>query len=209
MTSSTSWTRRPSIATVTALRQLSLLGAVEQTAGTSRLTRLGEKMAGFPLDTEVYRLSAERERLGCTEDVNCGSFHIGKYSRCPGPERSGRRRSRFHKKLHPRGDLLSTLLNVWRTYRNGPGTPAWCRSQYLVPALELRPRGQETVDQHRHNAGVSIQLSRDLETLRKAIACRVVHERGAAQRGGHTWPWTAASTFITLAVFYSGVNLSW
>jgi len=33
-----------------ALRQLSLLGAVELSGGGTRLTQLGEKMAGFPLD---------------------------------------------------------------------------------------------------------------------------------------------------------------
>ena len=34
----------------TALRQLSLLGAIQMTGAGVRLTALGEKMAGFPLD---------------------------------------------------------------------------------------------------------------------------------------------------------------
>lgn len=173
---------------VTALRQLSLLGAVEQTSGTSRLTRLGEKMAGFPLDPRFTACLLNAERLGCTEEMLTVVALLTSENifQVPGAREKREEAEQVHKKFAtPEGDLL-TLLNVWRTYRNGPGTPAWCRSQYLVPrhlsfALEVRKQLTGIC----HNAGVSIQSSRDLETLRKAIACGLFMNVAQLSAEGH------------------------
>ena len=37
-----------------------------------------------------------------------------------------------HKKFSANEGDLVTLLNVWRAYKSGPKTAAWCRSQYLI-----------------------------------------------------------------------------
>jgi len=173
---------------VTALRQLTLLGAVEQAAGSSRLTRLGEKMAGFPLDPRYTACLLEAERLGCTEAMLTivALLTSENVFQTPGAREKREEADQVHKKFATaEGDLL-TLLNVWRTYRNGPGTPAWCRSQFLVPrhlsfALEVRKQLTGIC----HSAGVSIQSSRDLDTLRKAIACGLFMNVAQLSSEGH------------------------
>lgn len=77
----------------------------------------------------------------------------------PGARDKREEAEQVHKKFETsEGDLL-TLLNVWRMYRNGPGTPVWCRSHFLVPrhlqfALEVRKQLTGIC----HNAGLCRQL---------------------------------------------------
>jgi len=157
----------------TAFRQLSLLGALELCAGGSRLTKLGEKMAGFPLDPRFTSCLLNAEQLGCTEEMLTivALLTAENVFQIPGPRDKREEAEQVQKKFAAsEGDLI-TLLNVWRTYRSGPQTPGWCRSQYLIPrhltfALDVRKQLTGIC----HNAGVSIQSTREIETVRRAIA---------------------------------------
>eukprot|EP00088_Acartia_fossae_P055890 TRINITY_DN6499_c0_g1_i5.p1 TRINITY_DN6499_c0_g1~~TRINITY_DN6499_c0_g1_i5.p1 ORF type:complete len:681 (+),score=96.89 TRINITY_DN6499_c0_g1_i5:39-2081(+) len=157
----------------TALRQLSLLGAVELGAAGNKLTDLGKKMAGFPLDPILTSCLLNAEELRCTEEMITivALLTAENVFQIPGPKEKREEAEQVHKKFAAvEGDLV-TLLNVWRTYRNGPQSPSWCRSQYLIPrhlkfALEVRKQLIGIC----HNQGISIQSCRDMDTLRKAIA---------------------------------------
>jgi len=157
----------------TALRQLGLLGAVEIGGFGTRLTQLGEKMAGFPLDPRFTSMLLSAEELGCTEEMLTivALLTAENVFQVPGARDKREEAEQVHKKFSTsEGDLI-TLLNVWRTFRNGPQTAAWCRSQYLVHrhlnfALDVRKQLTGIC----HNAGVQIQSCRDMETLRKAVA---------------------------------------
>jgi len=157
----------------TALRQLCLLGAVELSAPGTRLTPLGEKMAGFPLDPRFTSLILSAEQLKCTEEMLTivALLTAENVFQIPGPRDKREEAEQVHKKFATSEGDLVTLLNVWKTFRNGPQTQAWCRSQYLIHrhltfALDVRKQLTGIC----HNAGVSIQSTRDMEVIRKAIA---------------------------------------
>jgi len=157
----------------TALRQLCLLGAVDIGGGGTRLTPLGEKMAGFPLDPRFTSLLLRAEELGCTEEMLTivALLTAENVFMTPGGNNKREEAEQIHKKFSaPEGDLVS-LINVWRTFRNGPQTVGWCRSQYLIYrhlkfALDVRKQLTGIC----HNAGVQISSCRDMETVRKAVA---------------------------------------
>jgi len=157
----------------TALRQLSLLGAIQLGQSGEILTELGKKMAAFPLDPRFTKLILSGESLGCTEEIVTivSMLTSENVFQVPSAKDKQEEAVNVHKKFYAaEGDVL-TLLNVWRAYRNSAGTPAWCRSQFLIPrhlafALEVRKQLISIC----HNTGIGIQSSRDTDTLRKAIA---------------------------------------
>ncbi|XP_023319650.1 putative ATP-dependent RNA helicase DHX33 isoform X2 [Eurytemora carolleeae] len=156
-----------------ALRQLSLLGAVELSGGGTRLTQLGEKMAGFPLDPRFTNCLLSAEQLGCTEEMLSivSLLTAENVFQVPGPRDKREEADMVHKKFATsEGDLI-TLLNVWRAYRNGPKTPGWCRSQFLIPRhLTFAQDVRKQLVGICHNAGVAIQSCRDMEVVRQAVA---------------------------------------
>lgn len=157
----------------TALRQLTLLEAVDLSQGGVQLTSLGKKMAAFPLDPRFTNLLLSAEQLGCTEEMLTivALLTAENVFQIPSTKDKLEEANQVHKKFQaPEGDLL-TLLNVWRAFRNSAGSPGWCRSQFLIPrhlnfAVEVRKQLIGVC----HSAGVAINSSRDVEVLRKAIA---------------------------------------
>jgi len=157
----------------TALRQLSLLSAVQISGAGTRLTPLGEKMAGFPLEPRLTSCLLAAEQLGCTEEMLTIVALLTAESvfQVPGPKEKREEAEQVHKKFAANeGDLL-TLLNVWKAYRSSKEAAPWCRSQYLIPrhlafAKQVRTQLVGTC----HSAGVAIQSSRDPDTIRRALA---------------------------------------
>lgn len=157
----------------TALRQLSLLGALQIGPGGVRLTQLGEKMAGFPLDPRLTCCLLAGEQLGCTEEMLTivSLLTAENVFQVPGPKEKREEAEQIHRKFAANeGDLL-TLLNVWRAFRSSNETPGWCRSQYLITRhLTFAKEVRRQLVGICHSAGVAIQSSRDPDTIRRALA---------------------------------------
>ena len=66
---------------------------------------------------------------------------------------------------------MVTLLNVWKSYKASNKSAAWCQQHFLFNrhlqfALEVRKQLVELC----HNCGVRLDSSRDMDTVRRALA---------------------------------------
>merc|ERR1719154_358441 len=156
----------------TALRQLTLLEAVDLSQGGIQLTPLGKKMAAFPLDPRFTNLLLCAEQLNCTEEMLTivAMITAENVFQTPNTKDKKEEANQVHNKfMAPEGDMI-TLLNVWRAYRNSGGTPGWCRSQFLIPRhLQFAAEVRKQLKSVCNNAGVAVQSTRDMEVVRKAI----------------------------------------
>jgi len=155
---------------VAALRQLRLLGAVGE---EGRLTQLGRKMAGFPLEPRLTAAILAAGELGCGEElVTIISLVTGESVLVQPAARERQEEARLvHRKFHSNeGDLVS-LLNIWRAYKAGPGTAAWCKEQFLnLRHLQFAADVRKQLVGLCHNCGVRLQSSRDTDSVRRALA---------------------------------------
>jgi len=154
-----------------ALRQLRLLGAVH--GDEDRLTERGKKMSGFPLEPRLTAAILAAGELGCGEElVTIVSLLSTDSIYCVPTTKERREEAELvHNKFTAAEGDLVTLLNVWRAFRCGVGNTAWCRDQFLVQrnllfAMEVRKQLVGLC----HGAGVKLESSRDMDTIRKALA---------------------------------------
>jgi len=158
-----------------ALRQLSLLGATEpnQAGAGVKLTALGKKMSGFPLEPRLTACLLAAQARGCGEELLSivSLLCADTIFQLPAAKEKREEAQNCHRKYCANeGDLVS-LLNVWRAYKSGPKTAAWCRGQYLINrnlifADEIRRQLVGVC----HSAGVQLQSSRDMDNVRQALA---------------------------------------
>lgn len=158
-----------------ALRQLSLLGATEpnQAGAGVKLTALGKKMSGFPLEPRLTACLLAAQAKGCGEELLSivSLLCADTIFQLPAAKEKREEAQMCHRKYFANeGDLVS-LLNVWRAYKSGPKTAAWCRSQFLINrnlifADEIRRQLVGVC----HSAGVQLQSSRDMDNVREALA---------------------------------------
>ena len=123
----------PANTMVTALHSLFVLGALD---GDGLLTRLGRKMAEFPLEPQLSKILISSVDLECAEEVLTvvamlsvdGVFHRPKDKQA----QADARRAKF---FQPEGDHL-TLLAVYDSWQRANMSAAWCQvrmnAQYLL-----------------------------------------------------------------------------
>lgn len=64
-----------------------------------------------------------------------------------------------------------TLLNVWRAYKSGPGSSAWCQEHFLINRhLQFAGEVRKQLVELCHNCGVRLESTRDMDLVRKALA---------------------------------------
>jgi len=154
-----------------ALRQLRLLGAVQ--GEDDRLTDRGKKMAGFPLEPRLTAAILAAGEMACAEEViTIVALLSSDTLFCvPGSKEKREEAEQVHKKYScSEGDLI-TLLNTWRAYKSGSGNTAWCRDQFLVQRnLVFAGEVRKQLVGLCHGAGIKLESSRDMDTVRKALA---------------------------------------
>jgi len=155
---------------ISAVRQLRLLGAV---ADDNKLTDLGRKMAGFPLNPKLTAAILAASELGCAEEMLTIISMVNGESIFNVPVNRERQEeaAAVHKKYQANEGDLITLLNVWRAYRAGPKTSGWCQEQFLMSrhlqfAVEVRKQLVELC----HSCGVRLESTRDINKVRQALA---------------------------------------
>ena len=153
-----------------ALRQLRLLGAVTP---EDQLTLRGRRMATFPIEPRLTAAILAASELGCTEEVVTIVALLSTESPLNLPAAKERREEAeaAHRKFAANEGDLVTLLAIWKAYKAGSGSQAWCREHFLVGrhltfAAEIR---KQLVGLCR-NAEIAMESSRDLDNVRKALA---------------------------------------
>ena len=118
----------PVEALVMALEQLHSLSALDD---EGLLTRLGRRMAEFPLEPPLSKVVIMSVQLGCSEElltiVSMLSVQNVFYRPKDKQQLADQRKAKFHQ---TEGDHL-TLLTVYNAWKNNKFAPAWCYENFI------------------------------------------------------------------------------
>jgi len=169
----------PVEAMLTALNQLYTLSALDE---DGLLTRLGRRMAEFPLEPSLAKLLIMSVDLGCSDDVltivSMLSVPNLFYRPKEKQELADEKKSKFHQ---PEGDHC-TLLAVYNSWKHHHFSPTWCFENFvqlrtLKKAQDVRKQLLAIMD--RHKLEIS-SCGRDVQRVQKAVCSGFF--RNAAKR---------------------------
>ncbi|XP_064401685.1 ATP-dependent RNA helicase DHX8-like isoform X2 [Halichondria panicea] len=147
---------------ISAMEQLHSLSALDD---EGLLTRLGRRMAEFPLEPQLSKMLIQSVHLGCSEEVLTIVSMLSVQNVFYRPKEkqaiADQRKAKFHQ---PEGDHL-TLLAVYNAWRNNKFSNPWCFENF-VQARSLR-RAQ---DIRKQMLGIMDRHKLDVVSCGKAVA---------------------------------------
>jgi len=158
----------PVEAMVMALAQLHSLSALDD---EGLLTKLGRRMAEFPMEPNLAKLLIMSVNLGCSEEsltvVSMLSVQNVFYRPKDKQELADQKKAKFHQ---PEGDHL-TLLAVYNSWKNHKFSHPWCYENFvqvrtLKRAMDIRKQLLGIMDRHKLDM---VSCGRDVQKLQKAI----------------------------------------
>lgn len=141
----------PTETMVTALKSLFDLGALDD---EGLLTRLGRRMAEFPLEPNQAKMLIQSTHLGCSDEiltiVAMLSVQQVFYRPKDKAALADQKKARFHM---PEGDHV-TLLNVYNSWKNNKFSNPWCfenfvQARNLTRASDVRKQLLGIMDRHK------------------------------------------------------------
>ncbi|KAK9941383.1 hypothetical protein M0R45_017988 [Rubus argutus] len=141
----------PAPQAVSAMEQLYSLGALDE---EGFLTRLGRKMAEFPLDPPLSKMLLANVDLGCSDEIMTiiAMIQTGNvfYRPREKQDRADQKRAKF---FQPEGDHL-TLLEVYKAWKATNFSGPWCfdnfvQSRSLRRAQDVRKQLMSIMDKHK------------------------------------------------------------
>ncbi|KAL4913940.1 P-loop containing nucleoside triphosphate hydrolase protein [Aspergillus aurantiobrunneus] len=132
----------PTNTMLTALEELYALSALDD---EGLLTRLGRKMADFPMEPALAKVLIASVDLGCSEELLSIVAMLSIYSVFYRPKEKQQQADQKKAKFHdPHGDHL-TLLNVYNAWKKSGFNNAWCFENF-IQARQIR-RAQDVRQQ--------------------------------------------------------------
>lgn len=169
-----------------ALESLYALGALND---HGELTKLGRKMAEFPLDPMLSKTVIASDSLGCSEEVvtivSMLSLQNSVFFRPKDrKEAADSARKAFN---DPLGDHLS-LLNVWRQYEESNFSNQWCHEHFvqvksMKKARDIRDQLVNLLDR----VEIELKSATDTDTVRKAFTMGFFSNSAQIQRSGESY----------------------
>ncbi|KAI6197168.1 hypothetical protein M3Y94_01192300 [Aphelenchoides besseyi] len=169
----------PAETMITALSELYNLSALDD---DGLLTRLGRRMAEFPLEPSLSKLLIMSVDLSCSEEVltivSMLSVENLFYRPKEKQELADEKKSKFHQ---PEGDHC-TLLAVYNSWKHHNFSPSWCFDNFLQMrtlkrSQDIRKQLLSIMDRHRLDI---LSCGRDVQRVQKAICSGFF--RNAAKR---------------------------
>ncbi|XP_078134611.1 ATP-dependent RNA helicase DHX8 [Sander vitreus] len=136
---------------ITAMEQLYTLGALDD---EGLLTRLGRRMAEFPLEPMLCKMLIMSVHLGCSEEmltiVSMLSVQNVFYRPKDKQALADQKKAKFHQ---PEGDHL-TLLAVYNSWKNNKFSNPWCYENFIQArslrrAQDIRKQMLGIMDRHK------------------------------------------------------------
>ncbi|TBU62532.1 P-loop containing nucleoside triphosphate hydrolase protein [Dichomitus squalens] len=135
------------------------------------LTRLGRKMADFPMDPALAKTLIASVELGCSEEILSIVAMLSVQSVFYRPkEKQGQADSKKAKFHQPEGDHL-TLLTVYNGWKASNFSNPWCYENFIQArsmrrAQDVRKQLLGIMDRYKHDI---ISAGKDYNRVRKAI----------------------------------------
>lgn len=173
----------PAETLIRSLEQLYALGALND---RGELTKLGRRMAEFPLDPQLSKMVISSEHYGCSEEilsitamlsVNNAIFYKPK-DRAVHADHAQKNFNR------PHGDHL-TLLNVYTQWVETEYSMPWCYENFIQ--YKSMVRAHDVRDQLVglcERVEIPMVSTKDTETIRKAVASGYFYHTAKLQKGG-------------------------
>ncbi|THV01417.1 ATP-dependent RNA helicase DHX8 [Dendrothele bispora CBS 962.96] len=158
----------PAPTMLTALEGLYALSALDD---EGLLTRLGRKMADFPMEPPLAKMLIASVELGCSEEILSIVAMLSVQSVFYRPkEKQGQADSKKAKFHQPEGDHL-TLLTVYNGWKNANFSNPWCYENFIQArsmrrAQDVRKQLLGIMDRYKHDI---ISAGRDFNRVRRAI----------------------------------------
>ncbi|KAJ5587537.1 uncharacterized protein N7459_003302 [Penicillium hispanicum] len=172
-----------------------MLGALEELYALSALddegllTRLGRKMADFPMEPALAKVLIASVDMHCSDEilsiVAMLSIHSVFYRPKEKQQQADQKKSKFH---DPNGDHL-TLLNVYNGWKNSKFNNAWCFENFIQArqirrAEDVRKQLLGIMNRYKHRI---ISCGRDTTKVRQALCTGFFRNaaRKDQQEGGY------------------------
>lgn len=158
----------PTNTMLTALEELYALSALDD---EGLLTRLGRKMADFPMEPSLAKVLIASVDLGCSDEVLSIVAMISVVNIFYRPkekqQQADQKKSKFH---DPHGDHL-TLLNVYNGWKNSGYSNPWCFENFIQArqirrAQEVRQQLVSIMDRYHHKI---VSCGRNTTKVRQAL----------------------------------------
>ncbi|KAI0368890.1 P-loop containing nucleoside triphosphate hydrolase protein [Pilatotrama ljubarskyi] len=158
----------PAQTMIAALESLYALSALDD---EGLLTRLGRKMADFPMEPPLAKMLISSVELGCSEEILSIVAMLSVQSVFYRPkEKQGQADSKKAKFHQPEGDHL-TLLTVYNAWKASNFSNPWCYENFIQArsmrrAQDVRKQLLGIMDRYKHDI---ISAGKDYNRVRRAI----------------------------------------
>ncbi|CAL1694638.1 unnamed protein product [Somion occarium] len=158
----------PAQTMLTALESLYALSALDD---EGLLTRLGRKMADFPMEPPLAKMLIASVELGCSEEILSIVAMLSVQSVFYRPkEKQGQADSKKAKFHQPEGDHL-TLLTVYNGWKASNFSNPWCYENFIQArsmrrAQDVRKQLLGIMDRYKHDI---LSAGKDYNRVRRAI----------------------------------------
>ncbi|KAJ1517154.1 DEAH-box ATP-dependent RNA helicase prp22 [Coelomomyces lativittatus] len=158
----------PAQTLITAMEQLYALSALDE---EGLLTRIGRKMAEFPLEPPLAKMLLLSVELGCSDEILTLVAMLSVQNVFYRPKEkqalADQKKAKFH---HPEGDHL-TLLQVYQAWERSQYSNAWCYENYIQArsmrrAMDIRKQMVGIMDRYHQDI---VSCGRHWGQVRKAI----------------------------------------
>ena len=170
----------PTNTMLTALEELYNLSALDD---EGLLTRLGRKMADFPMEPSLSKVLIASAELGCSEEIltivaMVSAVQTVFYRPKEKQQQADQKKAKFH---DPSGDHL-TLLNVFNAWRDSRFSHPWCYENFVQArsmrrVQDVRTQLVQIMQRHRHALR---SCGRDTTLVRRALCAGLF--RNAARK---------------------------
>lgn len=158
----------PTNTMLTALEELYALSALDD---EGLLTRLGRKMADFPMEPALAKVLIASVDMGCSDEILTivamlsvqSVFHRPKDKQ----QKADQKKAKFH---DPQGDHL-TLLNVYNSWKQSRFSAAWCvenfvHARHLKRCQDVRLQLSTIMQRYKHQI---VSCGRNTTLVRQAL----------------------------------------
>ncbi|KAL6249342.1 DEAH-box ATP-dependent RNA helicase prp22 [Rhinocladiella similis] len=158
----------PTNTMLTALEELYALSALDD---EGLLTRLGRKMADFPMEPSLSKALIASEDMGCSEEmltiVAMLSVQTVFYRPKEKQQQADQKKAKFH---DPHGDHL-TLLNVYNAWKQSRFSDPWCfenfiQKRQIARARDVRQQLVSIMERYKHHI---VSCGRNTLRVRQAL----------------------------------------
>jgi HrpA-like RNA helicase len=158
-----------------AYETLIALGAIDRNG--RKLTSMGRRMAGLPLEPRLARMLLEAEKYECVEAVATVAAFLslphGVFNR---PRDKQFEADMAHRQFKdPRSDAL-TCLRIWKHYVQAGYSRSWCYQNFLnLRSLSEIERVRQQLLSVLERSGIEISQSDDEETIMRSVVAGLIY----------------------------------